>query len=138
MYQHALIEPSSLPILLRLEFRRGPFSVHFVIYINDLSDRLNSIPELFVDDTSLFSNVQDFNESAAKYLNFDVSINSQWACLQKMLFNKDPKNPAHEVIFSRKKVKKPILKPFPKVLKLPVQISSLITSLLLKDMLRIN
>ena len=36
----------------------------FLIYITDLSDRLNSIPKLFVDDASLFSTVQDLNESA--------------------------------------------------------------------------
>ena len=35
----------------------------FLIYSNDLSDRLNSIAKLFADDTSLFSIVQDLNES---------------------------------------------------------------------------
>ena len=36
----------------------------FLIYINDLPDALNSIAKLFSDDTSLFSVVQDPNESA--------------------------------------------------------------------------
>ena len=74
----------------------------FLIYINDLPDGLNSIAKLFADDTSLFSIVQDPNESA-KYLNLDLSVISQWAYQWKMLFNPDPKKPAHEVIFSRKK-----------------------------------
>ena len=74
----------------------------FLIYINDLPDWLNSIAKLFADDTSLFSIVQDPNESA-KYLNLDLSVISQWAYQWKMLFNPDPKKPAHEVIFSRKK-----------------------------------
>ena len=45
----------------------------FLIYINDLPDRLNAIGKLFADDTSLFSILQDPNESA-KYLNLDLSV----------------------------------------------------------------
>ena len=74
----------------------------FLIYINDLPDGLNSIAKLFADDTSLFSIVQDPNESA-KYLNLDLSVISQWTYQWKILFNPDPKKPAHEVIFSRNK-----------------------------------
>ena len=44
----------------------------FLIYINDLADGLNFITKLFADDTSLFSIVQDPNESP-KYLNLDLS-----------------------------------------------------------------
>ena len=73
----------------------------FLIYINDLPDGLNSIAKLFTDDTSLFSVVQDPNESA-KYLNLDLTVVSQRAYQWKMLVNLDPKNPA-EVIFSSKK-----------------------------------
>ena len=40
---------------------------------------------------------------ALKGLNLDLSVISRWACQWKMLFNTDPKKPAHEVIFSRKK-----------------------------------
>ena len=50
----------------------------------------------------LFFIVQDPNESA-KYLNLDLSVISQSAYQWKMLFNPDPKKPAYEVIFSRKK-----------------------------------
>ena len=84
----------------------------FLMYINDLPDGLYSIVKLFADDTSLFSIVHDPNESA-KYLNLDLSVISQWPYQWKMLFNPDPKKPAHEVIFSRKKkMKKPILVSF--------------------------
>ena len=93
----------------------------FLIYINDLPDGLNSIAKLFADDTSLFSIVQDPNESA-KYLNLDLSVISQWAYQWKMLFNPDPKKSGHEVIFSRKKMKKPILVSFTTILKFLVQI----------------
>ena len=93
----------------------------FLIYINDLPDGLNSVAKLFVDDTSLFSVVQDPNESA-KYLNLDLNVISQWAYQWKMLFNPDSKKPALEVIFSRKKMKKPILVSFTTMLKFHVKI----------------
>ena len=74
----------------------------FLIYINDLPDGFNLIAKLFANDMSLFSIVQDPNESA-KYLNLDLSIISQWAYQWKMLFKPVPKKAEHEVIFSRKK-----------------------------------
>ena len=77
---------------------------------------LNCLPMI-----SLFSIVQDLNESA-KYLNLDLSVILQWACQWKMLFNPDPKNPAQEVIFSKKKMKKAILVSFTTMLKFLVQI----------------
>ena len=74
----------------------------FLIYINDLPNRLKSNAKLFADDTSLFTIVKDKNESA-NILNNDLSLISRWAYDWKMLFNPDPKKPTHEVIFSRKK-----------------------------------
>ena len=74
----------------------------FLIYINDLPNRLKSNAKLFADDTSLFTIVKDKNESA-NILNNDLSLISRWAYDWKMLFNLDPKKPAQEVIFSRKK-----------------------------------
>ena len=74
----------------------------FLIYINDLPNGLKSNAKLFADDTSLFSIVNDKNESA-NILNNDLSLISKWAYDWKMLFNPDPKKPAQEVIFSRKK-----------------------------------
>ena len=72
-------------------FNLGPLL--FLIYINHLPDGLNSTTKLFADDTSLFSVVQDPNESG-KYLNLDLSVISQCAYQWKMFFNPDPKKPA--------------------------------------------
>ena len=71
----------------------------FLIYINDLSDDLNSNPKLFADDTSLFSFVQNINSTTN--LNSDLSKISDWAFQWKMNFNPDPNKQAQEVIFSR-------------------------------------
>ena len=43
----------------------------FLIYINDLPDGISSLVMLFEDDTSLFSVVQNKNDSASK-LNKDL------------------------------------------------------------------
>ena len=94
-------ECSWLPIKAGVPQRSILSPLLFLIYINDLADGLNSIAKLFTDDTSLFSVVQDYNESA-KYLNLDLTVVSQRAYQWKMLVNLDPKNPA-EVIFSSKK-----------------------------------
>ena len=77
-------------------------SASFFVYINDLPNGLISNAKLFADDTSLFTIVKDKNESA-NILNNDLSLISRWAYDWKMLFNLDPKKPAQEVIFSRKK-----------------------------------
>ena len=47
----------------------GP--LFFLIYINDLPDGISSLVKLFEDDTSLFSVVQNKNDSASK-LNKDL------------------------------------------------------------------
>ena len=39
-------------------------SLHFLIYVNDLPDNLNSLIKLFADETSLFSTAYDPNHSA--------------------------------------------------------------------------
>ena len=74
----------------------------FFLFYNDLPNGLISNAKLFADDTSLFTIVKDKNESAND-LNNDLSLISRWAYDWKMLFNPDPKKPAQEVIFSRKK-----------------------------------
>ena len=78
----------------------GP--LFFLIYINDLPNKLKSNAKLFADDTSLFAIVKDENKSA-NVLNNDLSLISEWAFNWKMLFNPDPVKPAQEVLFSRKK-----------------------------------
>ena len=74
----------------------------FLIYINDLSDRLTSEFKLFADDTSLFSVVNDINNSASDP-NEDLKKIGNWAFKWKMNFNPDPNKQAQEIIFSRKK-----------------------------------
>ena len=74
----------------------------FLIYINDLPNKLKSNAKLFADGTFLFIIVKDENESA-NVLNNDLSLISEWAFNWKMLFNPDPTKPAQEVLFSRKK-----------------------------------
>ena len=74
----------------------------FLIYINDLPNGLKANAKLFADDTSLFTIVKDKQESA-DILSNDLLTISKWAFNWKMLFNPDPKKPAEEVIFSRKK-----------------------------------
>ena len=68
---------------------------------NDLSYDLTSNPKLFVDDTSLFSVVQNIN-STANDVNSDLIKIRDWAFQWKMRFNPDPKTQVQEVIFSRK------------------------------------
>ena len=74
----------------------------FLVYTNDLPNKLKSNVKLYADDTSLFSIVRDKNESA-NILNIDLLSISKWAYNWKMLFNPDPSKPAQEVLFSRKK-----------------------------------
>ena len=75
----------------------------FLIYINDLPNELKANAKLFADDASLFTLVKDKNESTS-ILNNGLLLISKWAYYWKMLFNPDPTKPAHEVIFSKKKI----------------------------------
>ena len=77
----------------------GP--LFFLIYINDLTDNLNSNVKLFADDTFLFSEICDPSETA-NVLNNDLRKICEWAKQWKMVFNPDPTKQAQEVIFSRK------------------------------------
>ena len=51
----------------------GPLLLLFVIYINNLSDKLTSNATIFADDISLFQFAHDVNTSA-KELNDDLKI----------------------------------------------------------------
>ena len=73
----------------------------FLIYINDLPQGLHADIKLFADDTSLFSVVDDIDESSSK-LNNDLIRIQEWAYKWKRSFNLDKTKLAHEVIFSRK------------------------------------
>ena len=74
------------------------WSIVFLIYINDLSDNLESNVKLFADDTSMFSVVRDPINTSQK-LNNDLHKVSLWAYKWKMFFNPDPSKQAQEVIF---------------------------------------
>ena len=76
-------------------------SLFFLIYINDLSKDISSTAKLFVDDTSIFSVVDDVNVSVMQ-LNNDLLKISKWAYQWKMSFNSDVSKQAQEVVFSRK------------------------------------
>ena len=62
----------------------GPLLV--LVYINDLSNGLNSNPKFFADDTSLFSVVHDVNSSQID-LNEHLDKINNWAYQWKMSFN---------------------------------------------------
>ena len=56
--------------------------------MNDLTDRTSSIVKLFADDTSLFSVVQNNNNSASQ-LNNGLDKVSDWAYKWRMSFNQN-------------------------------------------------
>ena len=84
----------------------GP--LFFLIYSNDLSDRLTSNTKLFPDGASLLSVVQNIN-SATNNLNSDLMEISDWTFQWKMRLNPGSKRQAQEVIFSSKITKLIIL-----------------------------
>ena len=70
--------------------------------MNDLTDRTSSIVKLFADDTSLFSVVQNNNNSASQ-LNNGLDKVSDWAYIWRMSFNQNNlSKQARAVIFSIK------------------------------------
>ena len=73
----------------------------FKICINDFSENFVSNPELFADDTSLFSIIFD-KDLSVKNLNDDSNRINNWYFQWKMNFNPDPNKQTQEVIFSRK------------------------------------
>ena len=79
----------------------GP--LFFLIYINDLAEGISSTAKRFADDTSLFSVVNNIDESANQ-MNMDLEKISLWAYQWKMFFKPDISKQAQEVIFSMKNV----------------------------------
>ena len=74
----------------------GP--LFFLMFINDLSDNLVLNPNLFADDTSLFSVVQDITLSANN-LNDDLKKINKMAFQWKMSFNLIPINKHRKLFF---------------------------------------
>ena len=58
----------------------------FLIYINDLTDNIESDMRLFADDSSLFTCVNGITQTHDKLVN-DLQTISTWAYLWKMVFN---------------------------------------------------
>ena len=73
----------------------------FLVYINDLSERLTTNARLFADDVSLFAVVDNINLPATN-LNNDLSKINAWTNQWKMTFSPDPNKQAQEVFFSCK------------------------------------
>ena len=73
----------------------------FLIYINDLPNDLSTICKIFVNDTSLFSVINNIHLNATT-LSQDLNAITNWAFQWKMIFKPDLSKQAQEVIFSRK------------------------------------
>ena len=80
-------------------FYIGPLLL--LIYINDLLYNLVYNPNMFADNTSLFSTVTDPNVTANQ-INNDLHNISTWGYQWKMIFKPDTSKQAQEVILSRK------------------------------------
>ena len=72
------------------------------MYINDLTKNLDSDPKLFTDDTFLFSIVNNVVNNSQ--LSSDLTKINDWVFKWNMSFNTDYTKPAHEVVFSRKRI----------------------------------
>ena len=73
----------------------------FLVYINDLTRDLKCSVKLFADNTSSFTVFENPN-TAAKDMNHDLELISQWARDWNISFNPDPQKQATELTFSRK------------------------------------
>ena len=71
----------------------------FLIYINDITDDLASLPLIYANDTTLFETVDEPAVSAGR-LNSDLNKISEWA--DKWLVTMNPVN-SRNVVFSRKR-----------------------------------
>ena len=87
----------------RISFRISFFPRLY--YIHDLWQGLNFDIKLFVDDTSLFSVIQNVDPSFPT-LNNDLVKIQGWTYNWKMSFNPDRNKQAQEVVFFRKTEKK--------------------------------
>lgn len=74
----------------------------FLVYINDLTDKIKSNIRLFADDSSLFASVSDI-QTTQQLLSEDLHTIADWAYQWKMNFNPDASKQAIEVVFSVKR-----------------------------------
>ena len=73
-------------------------TLFFLIYINDLAESISSTTKLFADDTSLFSVVNNINQSADQ-MNMDLQKISFGAYQWKMFFNPNISKQFQEFLF---------------------------------------
>ena len=78
-------------------------TLFFLIYINDLAESISSTTKLFADDTSLFSVVNNINQSADQ-MNMDLQKISFGAYQWKMFFNPNISKQFQEFLFWKKNV----------------------------------
>lgn len=92
-------------------YSRFPF---FLIYINNSYSNLQRNPNLFANDTSLFSTVtkSETTTNNANNVNSDSEEISEWVFQWKLSFNPNLSKQAQEVIFSRKTTRLVILNYF--------------------------
>ena len=76
----------------------------FLVYINDLSDNISSEMRLFADDSSLFTRVEEVNETHEKLIK-DLQTVTNWAYQWEMVFNPDITKQALEIIIFRQEKK---------------------------------
>ena len=72
-----------------------------MIYINDLTENLQSNPKLFAGGTSLLNIINDPN-TTAKQLCEDLDKMVEWTFQWKLSFIADPSKQVQKVIFTRK------------------------------------
>ena len=78
----------------------GP--ILFLIFINDLTEVVESDIRIFADDTFIFRIVDQFS---SEILNRDLNKITAWAWQWKLVFNPDISKQAVEIVFSTKKIK---------------------------------
>ena len=80
----------------------------FLIYINDLTDNIQSNMKLFADDSSLFAKVTDI-ATTQQSIESDLQTLSIWGHQWKMKFYPDISKADMEIVFSWKKISQFIL-----------------------------
>ena len=80
----------------------GP--LFFLVYINDLTDNIQSDMRLFADDSSLFTCVKGVSQTHERLVK-DLQTVSEWGHQWKMVFNPDLTKQAIEIVFTCKERK---------------------------------
>ena len=79
----------------------GPFLIFFLVYINDLADRLSLNAKYFADDTSLFLVIHDVDTSVNK-LNNDLYQINKWAFQWKIALTQTQPNRSKKLVLVKK------------------------------------